>query len=100
MHGLAGSTIAGVFSITAFVVALLSGVVAGNEPLSVVSRAFLALLLCYPIGFAVGLVLQRVIDDHIREHQERHPAPDSEAVLGGAGVEAAAPAEDDAILEV
>lgn len=56
--------VATVFALAAFSIALLGGLVAGNETMRVLVRALLALVACYPVGLAVGLVCQRIVADH------------------------------------
>lgn len=59
-----------------FVVALLSGMRAGNSAHLVLFDALVALLVCQLLGIAVGAVALRVIHDHVRQHKAEHPIPD------------------------
>ena len=77
MKGLAAPTIAGSFSLAAFAVAIVAGLAGGNEASTILVRALLAMVACYPVGLAVGLVAQRIVTDHVKAHREAHPAPDS-----------------------
>lgn len=47
-------------AVAAFLVAMIAGVLTGNAFSSILERAFIALLLAWPIGFAVGKVLERL----------------------------------------
>ena len=68
--------IATCFSITAFVAALLIGAIwAGNPMLTVLYRALIVMLACYPIGLVVGGILQRVIEEDIEAYRQAHPIP-------------------------
>ena len=58
MRGIAGNTIAGSFALAAFAVAIVSGLASGNPASSVLGRAVMALVICYPLGLAVGIVAQ------------------------------------------
>ena len=77
MRGIAARTIAGIFALAAFAVAVLAGLSAGNAAVLVLSRAIIAMLICYPVGLAVGLVAQRLVQDHIDSHRAANPAADS-----------------------
>ena len=84
------------FALAAFAIALLGGLVAGNETMLALVRALLALIVCYPVGRAVGLVCRRVISEHAasvwpaaQEH-DATPPQDESIELGqetGAGVQ-------------
>ncbi len=73
MKGIAASTIAGCFALAAFAVAIVAGLAAGNPPHSVLWRAMVALVVCYPAGLAVGLVAQHIVDQHIEGHRAANP---------------------------
>ncbi len=72
-----GLVIAGLFAISAFGVALISGLASDNPASSVLARAIMALFLSYPVGWIVGMICQYVIDDHLKIHKEANPALDS-----------------------
>ena len=48
----------------AFTVAILAGLAAGNPAITILVRALIAMVLCYPMGLAVGLLCRRVVDEH------------------------------------
>ena len=81
MKGIAATTIAGSFALAAFTIAVVVGLASGNPASSILLRAIIAMLVCYPVGLAVGLIAQRVVKEHIKAHQEANPAPDSSAIL-------------------
>ena len=58
MKGMAASTIGGSFALAAFAVAIVAGLASGNPAASVLLRALIAMLICYPVGLAVGFVAQ------------------------------------------
>jgi len=72
-------TIAAIFALAAFAVAIMAGLMGGNPAPSILVRALLALVCCYPIGLAVGLVAQRLVREHVETHRETNPAPEVEA---------------------
>lgn len=63
MTGSPAHVIAGCFALSAFAVAIVAGLAAGNAAVSIMLRAVVALVACYPIGLAAGILCQRVADD-------------------------------------
>ena len=57
---------AGVMGLAGFVVALLSGMQAGNETSRVIVSALLAMVVCHIVGVVLGLVIERVVEEHKR----------------------------------
>ena len=82
-HG-PGGVIAACFALSAFLVAITSGLTAGNPAVTVLVRACVAMILCYPAGLIVGMLCQRVLG----WHEEISEADD-----------AAAPAQEPATTE-
>lgn len=76
--------IGAIVALTGFAVAVLAGLGAGVEPSTVLLRAMLAMGACYIVGMGVGVVLARVVREHVELHQRNNPIPDSGV---GAGVE-------------
>ncbi len=74
------SVLAGIFALAAFAVAIVAGLAAGNEPAAVLGRAVLAMTVCYPVGFAVGLVCHRILHDHVEKTREEMNAEVSAAL--------------------
>jgi hypothetical protein len=64
-----GHVIAGCFALAAFVVGLISGLAAQNPAVTVLVRALLAMVICYPLGAFVGMVCERAINRHVAEHR-------------------------------
>ncbi len=54
----------------AFAVAVLAGLAGGNSAVSILIRALIAMIGCYPIGLMIGVICQRVMTDHIQAHRE------------------------------
>lgn len=77
MRAMPANTIAGMFGLAGFTVAVIAGLAVGNPTTSVLWRSILAMIVCYPVGLAIGLVAQKVIQDHIRAHKSANPAQDS-----------------------
>ncbi len=84
MTGAACNVIAGCFAMAAFAVAILAGLAAGNAPSSILLRALIAMVVCYPVGLMIGLVCQRVVADHFQSQEPRNAG-------AGQGAEASVP---------
>lgn len=67
--------IAGVFAMSAFSIALLSGLLVDNPASAILSRALVALLLCYVLGLVVGAICEYVVREHLERYKEAHPVP-------------------------
>ena len=52
------------------------GHVAGHEPITIVSRATVTMLICWVIGRAVGAIAQRTLDEHLNDYRNKHPLPE------------------------
>jgi len=65
--------IATCFALGSFTAALLIGAAVGNEPLTILWRATVAMGLCWLIGLVVGQVMQRSVDDHVERYKQSHP---------------------------
>ncbi len=70
MNRTPSSAIAGCFSLSAFAVAVVAGLSAQNPVSSILVRALIAMILCYPVGLIIGLICQRLMNDHIDAHQK------------------------------
>ena len=70
MNKTPSSAIAGCFSLSAFAVAVVAGLFAHNPASSILIRALIAMIVCYPVGLIIGLICQRLILDHIKVQQE------------------------------
>ncbi len=82
--------IAGCFALAAFAVAVVAGVAGSNPPTVVLGRALMAMLLCYPVGFLVGLICQHAINEHLRANEAANPVPEAPVLddeLAGPGHE-------------
>lgn len=57
---------AGVMGLAGFAVALLAGLQAGNETSRIIVVALIAMLVCHAAGVVLGLVIERIVDEHKR----------------------------------
>ena len=67
MTTVAGKAIAGCFSLAAFSVAVVAGLAGGNLAATILVRALIAMIVCYPLGMLVGVLCRHVIDQHLAE---------------------------------
>ncbi len=67
MTGVACRAIAGCFALAAFSVAVVAGLAGGNTAASILVRALIAMIACYPLGMLVGVVCRHVIEQHLAE---------------------------------
>lgn len=65
--------IAACFAIVAFVAAVAIGAAAGNAVETVLYRAMIVLLVCWPIGWAVGMLAQKVNELSIQAYKQKNP---------------------------
>ncbi|MCH6552037.1 MAG: hypothetical protein IH804_08495 [Planctomycetes bacterium] len=79
MKPVPSNVIGACFSLAAFAVAILAGLVSGNGVTSILVRAVLAMIVCYPVGLIIGLVCQRVVDDQVAGYREANPIADEQA---------------------
>lgn len=61
------NVIAACVALAAFAVAVVAGLYGGSEAAAILMRALLSMLVCYPVGLAIGGICQRVLADHLRE---------------------------------
>lgn len=70
--------IAGCLALAAFAIAILAGLVAGNAPGLVLVRALMAMILCYPVGFIIGMICERVMAMHAPQPSESEQEQEQE----------------------
>ena len=97
MKRIPASTIAGLFALAAFAVAIMAGLASGNPAQSVLMRALLAMVLCYPVGLAVGLIAQQLVQDHVEAHRASHPADELPELID-APMSEADPADEEVLV--
>ncbi|MHC4428224.1 MAG: hypothetical protein ACYS0D_06420 [Planctomycetota bacterium] len=61
------NVIAACVALAAFAVAVVAGLFGGSDSAAILLRALLSMLVCYPIGLAIGGICQRVLVEHVRE---------------------------------
>ncbi len=65
--------IAGSLGLTAFAIAVVAGLFAGNESTEILIRALISMLLCYVLGLVLGAIGERTIEEHIRDYIAARP---------------------------
>ena len=80
-----GSVVAGCFAMAGFAVAVIAGLTSGNPTTSILIRALIAMVACYPVGLLIGVICQQVVKDHLDEPARANLVPDqaAEGVLPG-----------------
>jgi putative Mn2+ efflux pump MntP len=64
---------ASVLGLTAFVVAIVTGLATGPDASATLTRAIVSMVVCYPLGLLLGLLAGHAVDEHIREYRAAHP---------------------------
>ncbi len=70
--------IASSFAFVGFATALICGMAAGNPAGTIISRALVALLVCYAAGFVLGTVGRHAIQDHVERYKRENPVHDED----------------------
>ncbi len=76
MAGAASRAVAGCFALAAFSVAVVAGLAGGNAPSSILVRALIAMIVCYPVGLVIGLVCQHVVEEHVKARSDASVVPE------------------------
>ena len=67
--------IAACAGLAGFAVAIFAGLAADNPADVILSRAVLALFVCYLAGGAVGFVMDHAVREGIEDYKEENPSP-------------------------
>lgn len=90
----------GVLGLLAFSVAAVLGLVAGNPPMTIVTRSIWALVVFCVLGLVVGAAAQAVVNDFVGKQEEApRSTKDDAAEAGTDSAERTAPAEQSAAIE-
>jgi hypothetical protein len=68
-------SVAGVFALAGFLVAVTSGLIWGLDATSVLMRALIALGVCYVVGTIAGEMLESLARDANKQYEEQRPIP-------------------------
>jgi len=87
--GMATKTIAVSLALTAFAVAVVAGLMAGNSASQVLKVALFSMIVCHVVGVFVGMICEHAVTDHLAQMQDSNPVPDValevERAFAGAG---------------
>lgn len=61
--------IASAFALSAFAVAIIAGLSAGNSTVRILGTALVSMVVCHAAGLAIGAVGQRVVNEHLQEQK-------------------------------
>ena len=67
--------IAACLALTAFALAALAGLRAGNPADTVLQTALLSTLVIYPLGLILGAIGEHVVETHLANYRRAHPIP-------------------------
>lgn len=68
--------IATCFALISFAAALGVGVRAGNDTLTILWRALILMAAAWGIGFVVGTIAMRTVEEHLSLYRAEHPISD------------------------
>jgi putative Mn2+ efflux pump MntP len=74
--GMATKTIAVSLALTAFAVAVVAGLMAGNPAAHVLKVALFSMIVCHVVGVFVGMISEHAVSDYIAQVQRANPIPD------------------------
>lgn len=66
------------------------GVGAGNSATTIVWRATFVMVLAWFVGWVVGAIAQKTIEDHLQSYRLKHPIPENGSAAQGIGGDSAA----------
>lgn len=64
-------------ALSAFAVAVLAGLSVGNPSQDIVLRAIVSMLICQVIGMVIGMIGERIINEHAGRYVGNHPVPET-----------------------
>ena len=75
--------IAGTMGLSAFVIAVVAGLGAGNDASTVLLRALVAMAACHVVGMVIGAVAERTLDEHVKLYYAKAITPGGAPPAGG-----------------
>ncbi len=64
---------AGCLGLSAFAIALIVGLVSGGAAADVLERAVISMFVCFLVGYVIGLVGERAVNDAAARYRDEHP---------------------------
>jgi putative Mn2+ efflux pump MntP len=77
--GIATKVIAASMALSAFSLAIVSGLAAGNPARTVLVNAVVCMVACQFLGLFVGMLAERAIADHIASYKSARPIPGAQS---------------------
>lgn len=74
--------IASSLALIGFMVAAVTGAIAGNPVTTTITRALAAMGVCYLVGLGLGRLGQVAVREHIDRYKDAHPIPDIDPETG------------------
>ena len=74
---------ASVLALTAFAVAVVSGIASGADGASTLKRAIVSMLVCYALGAVLGMVAGRAIREYLHGYVADHPIDSMDDAIAG-----------------
>ena len=63
---------AAVLGLTAFAVAVITGLASGADPAATIRRALVSMMLCYTLGAVLGLIAGRAVREYLEAYRAEH----------------------------
>ena len=73
--GIANKVIAASLALSAFAVAVVAGLAAGNPARTVLFNAVVSMIACQILGLFIGSLAERAIADHMTTYKAANPIP-------------------------
>lgn len=73
---MATKTIATSLALTAFAIAAIAGLMAGNPAAHVLKVAIISMIVCHIVGVFVGMISEHAVSEYIAQARRANPIPD------------------------
>jgi len=77
--------IASSLALIGFMVAAVTGAIAGNPATTTITRALTAMGICYLVGLGIGRLGQAAVREHVERYKQANPIPEVDADAGDDG---------------
>lgn len=71
-------SIAAIFGLTGFAVAVVSGLASGGDASTTLSRALIVLPICFAVGLLAGWAIRAAVMEHVGDYRDVNPIPSVE----------------------
>lgn len=75
--GIATKVIAASLALSAFAIAIIAGLVAGNPARTILFNAVVCMILCQLLGMFIGVIAERAVTEHLAAYKSANPVPDA-----------------------